>query len=531
MPSTRVCSPRIRRFPWRVRRLRMPAKALSGPALLGLWGLVSLLAAFLPRFYVTHRVNGMLRAWEEQAHETGKAVVQDWTQARPIPAFRSGDEAPLRSRLEDDPLLAALVDPATGAVWLRDGLRLRPPVPAEAASAARLAQWAGQAQAAGRSTWIPAVADNPRALQEATLALAVGPWWEFKVWAPSSRTAERFLERFSGVGSPARFALTRYDRDPAAGRMNAQGRPLSGDALSDRATRPTFSIVFPDLSLAFGEPWVVGLWGTDAQAHRAVRAIRAWRSQAWAGYAGFVGLLGLGCLAQLLAARRDRLRADKLAFLAHSLKTPLTILKLRCDTIRNANLPRDIQDGQVARIGDEVDTLVKVIEAGLEGVKPKSEPPPADPVDAGTFARLLEPMVPIFAEEGRTLALEAEPIAFRAPRRALEAALNTLLENALVHGRGAVSVRVRRRRRLVEVEVRDAGPGIPPARLSALPEAGADSGPSAPGHGMGLALLRRMALHEGWGLRFEAAEDGTGFSAVLELPGQARSGDASSFRR
>ncbi|NTV74341.1 MAG: two-component sensor histidine kinase, partial [Holophaga sp.] len=64
---------------------------------------------------------------------------------------------------------------------------------------------------------------------------------------------------------------------------------------------------------------------------------------------------------------------------------------------------------------------------------------------------------------------------------------------------------------LVEIQVRDEGPGIPPHQLSAL------GVPGQAGHGVGIFLLHQMAVHEGWGLRFDSV-GAEGFAAVLEIP-------------
>ncbi|WP_316413393.1 HAMP domain-containing sensor histidine kinase [Mesoterricola silvestris] len=507
MPSVQVCRPRSRRLRWRP--LRGYGKLLSPPVLLGIWALAAVLSAFLPGMYTSHRMGVAAQAWEGLAHEGGKAVVKAWTQALPIPAFTRGDEAELRQALEEDSLLHAVADPAKGEVWIREGSRLRP----AGEESARLLRWAREAQASGAPTWLPPVQDNPRATDEAVLGLAAGRWWEFKVWRPSAPATERFLKSVTGDRAPFRFALTRYGRDPIMGRKNTEAGGLPRRSWLLPVTKPTFYALFPDLSLAFGDPWVVGILATPAQDALMAHELRTWTRTAWTVHAAFVLLLGLGCLLHLYVSRRDRLRADQLAFLAHSLKTPLTVLKLRCDTVRNAGLSKEVQDSLLARIGDEVDKLVKIIEAGLEGVRPEGREPVLQTVDAAFFQRLAEQMEPIFAGEGRPLSLDVEDVAFQVSGDALQPALNTLLENALLHGAGATRLRVQRRRNLVEIQVHDEGPGIPAHKLGALAGAAPNAGA---GQGVGIFLLNQMAAHEGWGLRFDSM--GEGFSAVLEIP-------------
>ncbi|WP_306598593.1 sensor histidine kinase KdpD [Geothrix sp. 21YS21S-2] len=515
MPSLQVCRPRPRRFRWRFRLLRGYGKLLSPPALLGLWVLAAGLSAFLPGVFIGHRVAVAAQIWEDQAHEMGKAVVKAWTQPLPPVAFTRGDEAEVGRWLEGDPLLHALVDPARGDVWLRDGRRLLKAGGAGNEESVRLLGWARQAQGSAQATWIPPSRENPRAVDESVLALSAGRRWQFKVWRPSSPETDLFLGRFMDSAAPFRFAITRYDRNPQAGRQNTESGALPPKSRFFPRVKAPLAYMFPDLSLAFGDPWVAGLWGTKAQADFMEHRVRTWTRMAWSAHAAFVTLLGLACLLHIYISRRDKLRADQLAFLAHSLKTPLTVLKLRCDTVRNANLAKEVQESLLARIGDEVDKLVKIIEAGLEGVRPEARPPVLEVIDAAFFLRLKEQMEPIFAGEGRALELEVEDLAFRASGQALQPALNTLLENALIHGAGATRVRVARRRNLVEILVCDEGPGIPPHKLSALATPG--QGGAQAGQGVGIFLLRQMAVHEGWGLRFDSVGTG-GFAAVLEIP-------------
>ena len=78
----------------------------------------------------------------------------------------------------------------------------------------------------------------------------------------------------------------------------------------------------------------------------------------------------------------------------------------------------------------------------------------------------------------------------------LRRALANLIDNARVHGGGAVAVRVVRRGPQVAVEVDDAGPGVPKDRRADAFRAFVPS--SGGGLGLGLALVSRIAVaHEG----------------------------------
>jgi signal transduction histidine kinase len=75
-------------------------------------------------------------------------------------------------------------------------------------------------------------------------------------------------------------------------------------------------------------------------------------------------------------------------------------------------------------------------------------------------------------------------------------AVANLLDNARIHGGGAVAVRIERRARQVAIEVDDAGPGVPADRRADAFRAFVPS--RAGGLGLGLALVSRIAVaHNG----------------------------------
>jgi signal transduction histidine kinase len=71
----------------------------------------------------------------------------------------------------------------------------------------------------------------------------------------------------------------------------------------------------------------------------------------------------------------------------------------------------------------------------------------------------------------------------------------TLLDNALVHGAGTVTIRTWQTPRSVVVEVRDEGPGVPPELVPHVFERNVSGRPG--GTGLGLALARAVAAVDG----------------------------------
>ena len=97
---------------------------------------------------------------------------------------------------------------------------------------------------------------------------------------------------------------------------------------------------------------------------------------------------------------------------------------------------------------------------------------------------------------GRRLTVAGEKglFAFATPGGASQV-IATLLDNALVHGAGTVTIKTSRTRRSVVVEVRDEGSGVPPELAPRIFERSVSGSPS--GTGLGLALARTIAAADG----------------------------------
>ena len=71
----------------------------------------------------------------------------------------------------------------------------------------------------------------------------------------------------------------------------------------------------------------------------------------------------------------------------------------------------------------------------------------------------------------------------------------TLLDNALVHGGGTVTIRTSQTPRSVVIEVRDEGKGVPPELVPRIFERSVSGAPG--GTGLGLSLARTVAAADG----------------------------------
>jgi signal transduction histidine kinase len=193
----------------------------------------------------------------------------------------------------------------------------------------------------------------------------------------------------------------------------------------------------------------------------------------------------------LLSAERD-FAVDA----SHQLRTPLTALSMRLEEMMAAADYPDVvrEEGgaalaQTERLADVVSQLLGRARRTSAGV------PTVASVDEIVGQQVLE-WEPAFRRLGRRLAVAGEKglFAFATPGGASQV-IATLLDNALVHGAGTVTIRTSRTRRSVVVEVRDEGSGVPSELAPRIFERSVSGSPN--GTGLGLALARTIAAADG----------------------------------
>jgi len=114
-------------------------------------------------------------------------------------------------------------------------------------------------------------------------------------------------------------------------------------------------------------------------------------------------------------------------------------------------------------------------------------------------------------QAGRPLGLVVAPLAAEGDRDLLFQLFQNLLENALRHGGGEVTVRITEDAGEARIEVRDHGPGVPAAALPRLFERFYQADPSRAaetGSGIGLALVKGIVEAHGGRVVAENAEPG-----------------------
>lgn len=218
-----------------------------------------------------------------------------------------------------------------------------------------------------------------------------------------------------------------------------------------------------------------------------------------------------GLLARYDAHERER--ALLLAGVSHDLRSPLARIRLAAGLLPDDPAIATRRDS-IVRNTEVADRL---IQSFLDHVR-AGEIALDQSADLAALARAA---VEASARPPGELACDAPAslVLARTHPLLLERLLANLLDNALRHGRPPVRVTVRAEGNAAVLEVRDAGPGLPPHRRAELLQAFArgDASRGTPGTGLGLAIVARVVARMRGTLDFEAIADGNVVRVRLPL--------------
>jgi signal transduction histidine kinase len=174
---------------------------------------------------------------------------------------------------------------------------------------------------------------------------------------------------------------------------------------------------------------------------------------------------------------------------SHQLRTPLAALRLELEALQLAQ-PQALE---LTEAITQVDRLESTIET-LLAVARDAQLPDKDADLAGLLDDAEARWRETLANDARPLRSRSttrRPIA-RASRRVVDEILDVLVDNAHVHGAGAVTLTLRELDGWLAVDVADQGPGF-----DGDPERAMRTRPTTEGHGIGLALARTLADAQG----------------------------------
>ena len=178
-------------------------------------------------------------------------------------------------------------------------------------------------------------------------------------------------------------------------------------------------------------------------------------------------------------------RTEALAAMSHDLRTPLSRLRLRASF-----LPEDEARERMDADMTEMETMIR---RTLDYLREGRDAEPVQPAD---LAAILQTLASDATDAGHDVAYDGPSKAILPLRRlAAKRAFSNLVENAVLHGKGAVRLTIRHEDTRLVAEITDHGAGIAAAdRARALaPFMQLDPSRGAAGTGLGLAIAQRFA--------------------------------------
>lgn len=222
---------------------------------------------------------------------------------------------------------------------------------------------------------------------------------------------------------------------------------------------------------------------------------------------------------EAISERERRFVADA----SHELRTPLALLRTELELASRRQRTREELSAALRSAGEETERLSRLADDLLvlaradEGALPLC----LAEVEAG---RLLESVAGRFraraARLGRVIAIEPSSAVVRCDRERLEQALGNLVDNALRHGAGTVTLSAETSAAEIRLRVADEGPGFPDALLPSAFErfARGDEARARGGTGLGLSIVAAVAEAHGGSVSAANLEPGADVSLALPLP-------------
>jgi signal transduction histidine kinase len=203
-------------------------------------------------------------------------------------------------------------------------------------------------------------------------------------------------------------------------------------------------------------------------------------------------------------------RTRLLAAISHDLRTPLTLLRLRAETVEN---PQE-RDRMLATIG-EMDSMIGMT---LQFARDEGASEPRTQVD---LTALVQGIVDEMRDAGLPVHMRMAPaILYTCQPAALKRAVRNLLDNAVKYGKSGTAeldVAVRS----IEINIDDDGPGIPDDELARVLEPfyrlEESRSRETGGVGLGLAIAQAIAQAHGGSVRLLNRPFG-GLRAKVVLP-------------
>jgi signal transduction histidine kinase len=220
-------------------------------------------------------------------------------------------------------------------------------------------------------------------------------------------------------------------------------------------------------------------------------------------------------------AAQQRFVADA----SHELRTPLSTIRTNAEFLKeNPDATASDRSAAIGDIVSEAERMSRLVDGLLvlaradAGIAIERRPVDLRAVATDEARRVRSPGR--IREETKAVRVTADGSALvSGDAEALGRVIRVLLDNAVRHGRPPIGITIRKRDGAVQLEVRDAGPGLPKGSEERVFERFYRADPSRTGEGTGLGLAIARAIVQAHGGTIRAASaDGGGTAVTMELP-------------
>jgi two-component system sensor histidine kinase QseC len=299
---------------------------------------------------------------------------------------------------------------------------------------------------------------------------------------------------------------------PQGGRLVVARGQVESEALAESMLEESIEpmlLLVPSGILALVTIWLVGSWSLRPleRASREAADVGPGNPNARVSAEGLpaevLPLVGAvnGALDRLSRAyeAERRLTADA----AHELRTPLAVLDLR---LQRAQLTGDVDWSVVRRDFENLNRVVaQLLDLARMESAAREQPRPAQVNFARVVREAIAMVLPLADEAGREIDVEMDeraPILLQGYAADLRNMVRNLLDNALFHGKGKITVTLRSEvpqadGAAIILRVQDGGAGVPEELRETVFDRFRKGKASSAGSGLGLAIVRHVALRHG----------------------------------
>ena len=222
----------------------------------------------------------------------------------------------------------------------------------------------------------------------------------------------------------------------------------------------------------------------------------------------------INSLLETEAAQKKRYK-ESLSDLAHSLKTPLSVMQ---GSLYELTVENKIVTKSQNEISEQINRINQIINYQLKRSVNTPNNPFANFVSLRPLCeKLISTLNKVYYGRSIEAQIELEPsLTFKGDTDDLLEVLGNLLDNAYKYGNGHVLIKGKRDNNHLIIMIEDNGPGIPKDMHALVLKRGERADTSVSGQGIGLAIVIDIISHYGGSLKLERSSLG-GLAVVIEL--------------